>query len=177
MPPAAAPTSRDSISHWTDQERADVTSWLRHSGRADSHRRHPFHLRLGIFAVLPAAVAAMAIWVGILATSLPDTASVGSWRLAWVGFDVVLTASLGLTAWMTWKRKPAAIVPLATAFTLLICDAWFDICLSWGTGDQTTTLVTAILELPLLALLYSIGHTIIRRQTNSSTTQLALATA
>jgi hypothetical protein len=171
MPPAAVPNTRESISHWTEHERATVMSWLHASGTRNRLPRHPLHLRLGIFAVLPIAVAAMAVWVGILATSLPDSASVGAWRLAWVGFDTALTVSLALTAWMAWKRKPAAIIPIAAAITLLICDAWFDICLSWGTGDQTTTVVTAVLELPLLALLFALGRAVLRRQTSAKALQ------
>ena len=48
--------------------------------------------------------------------------------------------------------------------TLFVCDAWFDVWLSWGTSEGTAAIVTAFAaELPLAVLLASSATTMLRR--------------
>ncbi|GAA2812614.1 hypothetical protein GCM10010441_41670 [Kitasatospora paracochleata] len=105
-------------------------------------------------AVLVACCAALLPWIGYLAVSLPAHYESKQWRAAWVGFDVALLLTLAATAWYGWRRRQLMIPFAITAAALLLCDAWFDVTLSWGTDDFTAALATALLvELPLAALL------------------------
>jgi hypothetical protein len=46
---------------------------------------------------------------------------------------------------------------------LLLCDAWFDITLSWGSGEQTASVLTAILaEIPIAVLAFALAQRLLR---------------
>jgi hypothetical protein len=89
-------------------------------------------------------------WTLVLAYRLPARHTSHHWDLAWVGFDVALTAALGATGWgiahcASWAPSAAAV-----AATLLVCDAWFDNVLANGRGEQIEAgLEAALIELPL----------------------------
>ena len=56
--------------------------------------------------------------------------------LAWVGFDIALAAAFAGTSWAA-MRSSAWLVPLAAVTgTMLVCDAWFDVVTSIGSGDD-----------------------------------------
>ena len=61
--------------------------------------------------------------------------SVRAWNVVWIGFDVALALCLGVTGWLALKRRQIAMLGLVVTATLLICDAWFDVCLAWNTSD------------------------------------------
>jgi len=93
-------------------------------------------------------------WILVLSTELPDTPPGGAWRLAWVGYDAGLAVSLAATGWFVWRRHRLAHVALVISAVLVLTDAWFDFCLSWGTAGQDAAVVSAVLiELPAAALL------------------------
>ncbi|MFF4488191.1 hypothetical protein ACFY0F_17110 [Streptomyces sp. NPDC001544] len=98
-------------------------------------------------------VAALVPWTAYLAVSLPDRFEARYWPMVWVGFDVMLLASLAAAGAAVWLRRQA-MVPLSyVAATLLVCDAWFDISLSWGQDDVWASVASAVLvELPLAVL-------------------------
>ena len=52
---------------------------------------------------------------------------------------------------------------LLVAATLLMCDAWFDVCLAWNTSDQLWSLLSAAVEVPLAVLLAGSALRILRR--------------
>lgn len=82
-----------------------------------------------------------------LSTTLPIRYASDRWRLAWIGFDIALV--LAFAAWAGWRNRQIVITSFVVLGTLLICDAWFDVTLSWGTGEQSASIVTALLaELP-----------------------------
>ncbi len=61
---------------------------------------------------------------------------------------------LGWTAWNAWHRRRMVVLSAVVTATLLVCDAWFDIVLDWGTRHLAVSVATAVLaELPLAALL------------------------
>ncbi|GAA1792702.1 hypothetical protein GCM10009735_25750 [Actinomadura chokoriensis] len=94
-------------------------------------------------------------WTVVLAFTLPQHFTAGQWAVAWIGFDVGLTLAIAATAFAIWKRLQIAIFGQIVAGTLLICDAWFDVWLSWGSGEFPLSLITALVgELPLAALLF-----------------------
>lgn len=102
-------------------------------------------------------------WIVYLAISMPSGYHAKAWSAAWVGFDVLLLVALGMTALCALLRRQAAI-PLATvSATLLVCDAWFDIALDWGTPDVRVSIASAVLvELPLAAFLGMWARTLLR---------------
>ncbi|MYS19664.1 hypothetical protein GA0115240_111422, partial [Streptomyces sp. DvalAA-14] len=95
--------------------------------------------------------------------SLPSHHEVRQWRLAWVGFDGALVASIGVTALCAWRRLQIFVPWAVVTATLLCCDAWFDIVLDWSSGGLTGSVLTAALaELPLAALLLYAARKMIR---------------
>lgn len=96
-------------------------------------------------------------WTVVLAFTLPQHFTAGQWAVAWIGFDVGLTLAIGATAYAVWKRRQIAILGQVVSGTLLVCDAWFDVWLSWGSGEFVVSVVTALAaELPL-AVLFFVG--------------------
>ena len=98
-------------------------------------------------------------WVIVLAVTLPKHYVAGHWTLTWVGFDLALLMSLGLTAYFAWRRQQAVIGLALISGVLLSCDAWFDITTSSGTVDVVVAVASAaLLELPLAAMLFVVAH-------------------
>ncbi len=118
--------------------------------------RSQWRRRVLIGAALGCAVG-LAVWIGVLAVTLPLRYRAGGWSAAWVGFDIMLLAVFAATAWTAWRRRQMLILCLVVLATLLICDAWFDTALDYATRGFTFSLLLALAaELPL-ALLALIG--------------------
>jgi hypothetical protein len=95
----------------------------------------------------------LAGWIGYLVVSLPPYYRAGSWRGAWVGFDIGLLAAFAATAWAAWRRRQLLILALVVLATLLVCDAWFDVVLDTDSSGFWQSLASAlILELPVAAI-------------------------
>jgi hypothetical protein len=95
----------------------------------------------------------LAIWIGVLAMTLPRYYRAGSWRGAWVGFDIGLLVAFAATGWAAWRRRQLLIICLVVVATLLCCDAWFDVVLDARTKGFELSLLSALLvELPLAGL-------------------------
>ena len=91
-------------------------------------------------------------WTVYLSLTLPDHARTHNYRLAWVGFDVLLTVSMLLTAFLAWRGRSLAGQAAGCTATMLIVDAWFDVTTS-GRHDVGMAIVLAVfVELPLAAL-------------------------
>jgi len=118
------------------------------SGQVTAGRRPgwwigPLYLVLAV-ALIP--------WTGFLAATLPQRATSHHYDLAWVGFDLLLAASLARTAWLSLRRSPFVVNVASASATLLVVDAWFDVTTS-PLRDVPEALVSAMLvELPLAAL-------------------------
>ena len=101
-------------------------------------------------------------WTIILAVTLPRQYDAHHWRLAWVGFDMLLLLSLAATAYLGWRGRQMVIGTSIATAVLLICDAWFDISLDLGTPAIWTSLASAVfIELPLAALLIHRAHLLV----------------
>ncbi|MEU9345372.1 hypothetical protein AB0D74_29630 [Streptomyces sp. NPDC048278] len=110
------------------------------------HRRAVGQFALCVFVLVP--------WTVYLAVSLPDRFEARYWPMVWVGFDVLLLVSLVGAGLAVWLRRQALIPLSFVAATLLVCDAWFDVSLSWGRDDVWGSIASAVLvELPLAVLL------------------------
>jgi len=64
--------------------------------------------------------------------------------------DAAEAVTAGLTAWLIRRRSPVAGVTSAMVGTLLLADAWFDVCTSArGLQQFIAVLPAALLEIPL----------------------------
>ncbi|WP_199512625.1 hypothetical protein [Nucisporomicrobium flavum] len=99
-----------------------------------------------VFAVLGAATVP---WTAYLAMSLPARYSAEHYRVAWVGFDLMLVALLLTTALLAWRgSRQVGLLAAATA-TVLVVDAWFDVTTSRPADVPSAVASAVLLELPL----------------------------
>jgi hypothetical protein len=106
-----------------------------------------------LLVAIAAGCLVLAAWTAYLGVSLPRFYRTGSWRGAWVGFDIGLLAAFAVTGWAAWRRRQILIVSLIVLATLLTCDAWFDVVLDTRTPGFWESLASALLlELPVAAL-------------------------
>jgi hypothetical protein len=155
--------SRQDVHEWSTDERAHVARLLDEMVDRPTVDRRPPRRRLVVVLVTCAGAVLLVPWIAFLSVSLPQSHSVRAWNVAWIGFDVALAVSLALTGWWVVQRRQLAIVGLAVAAALLVCDAWFDVCLSWNTSDQAWAIVGAAIELPIAVLMASSALRILER--------------
>jgi hypothetical protein len=116
-----------------------------------------------VLVVIVGSCIVLAAWIGVLAVTLPSFYHTGTWRGAWVGFDVGLLAAFAATGWTAWRRRQLLIVCLVVLATLLVCDAWFDVVLDVATSGFQASLLSAVLvELPLAALAIYLARRLLR---------------
>ena len=105
----------------------------------------------------------LAVWIGVLAVTLPRFYHTGSWRGAWVGFDLGLLAAFAAAGWTAWRRRQLLIICLVVLATLLLSDAWFDVVLDVRTAGFLPSLLSAVLvELPLAMLAIFMARRLLR---------------
>lgn len=105
-------------------------------------------------AIIIASCLFLAVWIVVLALTLPNKYKAGGWRGAWVGLDIIELLALASVAWTAWRGKQMLIVCMIATATLLCCDAWFDLTLDWGTRSFSISLLSALFaELPLAAMM------------------------
>jgi hypothetical protein len=95
---------------------------------------------------------AMLPWTLWLYQTLPSRATADNWDVAWTGFDIAIAATLLATAIGALRRATWTQGAAASAATLLICDAWFDVLTSRTAHELEVALVMAILAEGPLAL-------------------------
>jgi hypothetical protein len=116
--------------HWRIVPRQAVARWI-----------------MPVYALLAVATVPWIIW---LAWSLPERSVSAHYRLAWVGFDVLLCGALARTAYLAWRRSPFLVNVASATAALLVVDAWFDVMTSPGGHDLlVSTLLALLVELPL----------------------------
>jgi hypothetical protein len=92
-------------------------------------------------------------WTIYLYSSLPSRATADNWDVAWAGFDVAIAATLLATAIGALRCAPWTQGAAASAATLLVCDAWFDVMTSRTAHEFEMALVMAlVVEAPLAIL-------------------------
>ena len=150
-----------------DEEHRLLARWLTEGGAltaipAAARRRG----RRRVLLSATAAAVVLVPWLIYLAATLPDRQRAHDWRLAWVGFDAALMLAFAATAWFGWRSRQIVITAFLVTATLLLCDAWFDVVLSWGSTEQTTAIVTAIGgEIPFAVFLLTVYHRLVRTLT------------
>jgi hypothetical protein len=107
-----------------------------------------------VLAIVIACCLFLAVWVVVLALTLPTRYKAGGWRGAWVGLDIAELLALASVAWAAWRGKQLLIVAMIVTATLMCCDAWFDLTFDWGTRAFSFSLFSAIfVELPVAAMM------------------------
>jgi hypothetical protein len=105
----------------------------------------------------------LAAWIGYLTVSLPGFYRTGSWRGAWVGFDIALLVVFAVTGWAAWQRRQILIICLIVLATLLLCDAWFDVVLDAKTTGFLSSLLSALLvEVPTAVLAVLVARRLLK---------------
>ncbi len=164
--------TRVDVEQWTPAERAQLARLLDEFVPRPFPRSHPPRRRVVVIAATCAGAVLLLPWIGYLSVSLPRSHSVRAWDVLWVGFDVVLACCLALTGWLVVQRRQLATFGLVVGATLLVCYAWFDVCLSWNSSEQGWPLATAgLVELPAAVLFVTSAVRILQR-TSAITQQL-----
>jgi hypothetical protein len=110
----------------------------------------------GLFAVLGLGLLPWTLWLGL---SLPSRKVAEHWDLAWVGFDLVLAASLLATAAALVRRSPLLEAFAAATGALLVADAWFDIVTASTVRERWFAVGLALVgELPLALLCFVLAR-------------------
>jgi hypothetical protein len=89
-------------------------------------------------------------WCVVLSATLPRTAQAQNWSLAWTGLDAAEAVAALATAALLARDDSRACLTAAAGGTLLMVDAWFDVCTSAPGVEHTLAVSEAVLvELPL----------------------------
>jgi hypothetical protein len=101
------------------------------------------------FAACSLALVPWTLW---LYQTLPSRATADNWDVAWTGFDFAIAATLLATAIGALRRAPWTQGVAASAATLLICDAWFDVLTSRTAHELEVAVMMAVFAEGPLAL-------------------------
>jgi hypothetical protein len=117
--------------------------------------------RLRLAPMVGGAIGLIA-WIVFLVITLPANYVAHNWPATWVGFDVLLVASMVTTAVLAVLRRQLVLLTAFTTGVLLICDAWFDV-MTAGPHDLWVSALTAtFVELPLAVILITTALRILR---------------
>ena len=121
-------------------------------------RRRQFGLML-----MAACCIGLAGWIAFLILTLPARYTSSDWRAVWVGLDIFELAGFAATAWAAWHQRQIVIFFMIMTGTLLLCDAWFDPALDYGSSGFTTSVLSALLaEFPLAFILLAAARRLVR---------------
>lgn len=153
----------DEIARLTPLERAELIERLARPigelGTRAAQMRRAQRLRL---LVLVFSTALLVPWIAYLAMTLPHHYEARHWRAAWVGFDVLLTALLGLTVVLAYQRRMLVVLSAFPAAVLLVTDAWFDV-LTADPSDRLWSILSAVFaEIPLALVLFNGSLTLLK---------------
>jgi hypothetical protein len=118
--------------------------------------------RLGLLVTTTCCVA-LAAWIAFLLLTLPERYTSTDWQVVWVGLDIAELLGFAATAWAAWHQRQLVIFFMVITGTLLVCDAWFDLTLSYGSSDFTASVLSAVLvEFPLAFVLFAAARRLVR---------------
>jgi hypothetical protein len=118
--------------------------------------------RIALMVMIGCCVA-LAGWIAILLLTLPGRYTSSDWRTVWVGLDIAELFGFAATAWAAWHQRQLVIIFMVMTGTLLLCDAWFDLTLSYGSSGFTASILSAVLaEFPLAFLMFAGARRLVR---------------
>jgi hypothetical protein len=88
-------------------------------------------------------------WIVYLGFSLPTRQVSRHYDAAWVGFDVLELIALASTGYFALRRSRYLALASASAATLLVTDAWFDVITSPRHQLLQAAVLAVFIELPL----------------------------
>lgn len=101
----------------------------------------------------------MVPWLVVLAVTLPGSAHVPHWSVAWVGLDAVEAIGLAVTGWLTVRGDPRRCLTAIATAALLLADAWFDVTTSGSGGALIEAVVMAVgAEIPAAVVLAVLAY-------------------
>jgi hypothetical protein len=114
----------------------------------DVRSRPVLRRRAGLVALAVGGV--LLPWMVVLGVVLPATAQAQHWALAWTGLDGAEAAAALVTALLLSRGDRRASLSAGAGGTLLLIDAWFDVCTSApGAGHAIALAEAGCAELPL----------------------------
>jgi hypothetical protein len=118
--------------------------------------------RLGLL-IMTVCCIGLAGWIVILVFTLPGRYTSSDWRAVWVGLDIAELLGFAATAWAAWHQRQIVIIFMVMTGTLLLCDAWFDLALDYGSSGFVWSVLSALFaELPLAFLLFVSARRLVR---------------
>lgn len=111
-------------------------------------------------------------WIVYLNHTLPQRQITAHYRLAWVGFDVILLGQLVRTGYLAMFRRTRPYVAhhATAAGVLLLVDAWFDTTTASTSQDLYIAIaMAALVEIPLAVLCRWLAITLQRQASDGST--------
>jgi hypothetical protein len=118
--------------------------------------------RIALMVMITCCVV-LAGWIAILLLTLPGRYTSSDWRTVWVGLDIAELLGFAATAWAAWQQRQLVILFMVMTGTLLLCDAWFDLALSYGSSGFTASILSAVLaEFPLAFLMFAGARRLVR---------------
>jgi len=118
--------------------------------------------RFGLI-LMTACCIGLACWIAFLLLTLPAHHTSSDWRTVWVGLDVAELLGFAATAWAAWQERQIVIFFMLMTGTLLVCDAWFDLTLDYGSRDFALSVLSAVLaELPLAFIMFTSARRLAR---------------
>ncbi|MGD0556109.1 MAG: hypothetical protein ABSA93_14145 [Streptosporangiaceae bacterium] len=121
--------------------------------------RHPAtgRARRWIATVVIVSAVVLLPWIGYLAVSLPPSASARHWPVVWAGLDAAEAAGLAATGWLALRRDRRAAFCAASTATMLVLDAWFDVCTSAAGQSYAFALIDVVIEVAEAAACLVVG--------------------
>jgi hypothetical protein len=118
--------------------------------------------RLGLLLTTACCVG-LAGWIAILVLTLPGHYTSTDWRTVWVGLDIAELTGFAATGWAAWQQRQIVIFLMVITGTLLVCDAWFDVTLDFGSRGFVFSLAAALLaEFPLAFVMFASARRLVR---------------
>ena len=125
-------------------------------------RRLRLRRRFGLL-FMTACCVGLACWIAYLILTLPDHYTSSDWQAVWVGLDIAELIGFAAIGWAAWRQRQVLIFFMIMTGTLLLCDAWFDLALSYGSDGFTVSVLTAVLaEFPLAFLMFAGARRLVR---------------
>jgi hypothetical protein len=105
----------------------------------------------------------LAGWIAFLLLTLPARYTSSYWPAVWVGLDIAELLGFAATAWAAWHQRQVVIFCMIITGTLLVCDAWFDLALDYGSSGFTMSVLSALLaEFPLAFIMFATAMRLVR---------------
>lgn len=168
--------SRDEVARLSEPERAQLLQLLAETGDPAAIRGNPRARRRFLVFVTVCAVVLL-VWIVTLGLTLPPRETTKQWRLAWVGFDVAELLAFTVAGWAAWRGRQLLVPALLVLGTLLFCDAWFDVVLSWNGDERWSSVASAaVVELPLAVLFWLLARRLVLASVTAVRAQAGLHT-